>query len=54
MHKLSGVGGEPNIELIPYEKVAAGAYQDVQKRMPDLTKQREILGFDPRSRWRRA
>ena len=48
MHKLSGVGGEPNIELIPYEKVAAGAYQDVQKRMPDLTKQREILGFTPK------
>ena len=47
MHRLSGVGGEPNIELIPYEEVAAGAYQDVQKRMPDLTKQRQILGFTP-------
>lgn len=47
MHRLSGADGEPNIELIPYEKVAAGAYQDVQKRMPDLTKQREILGFTP-------
>ena len=47
MHRLSGVEGAPNIELIPYEKVAAGAYQDVHKRMPDLTKQREILGFEP-------
>ncbi len=37
--------GEPNIELIPYEKVAAGAYQDVQRRMPDLTQ----AARDPRS-----
>ena len=47
MHRLSGLGGEANIDLIPYDKVAAGAYQDVQRRMPDLTKQREILGFTP-------
>jgi len=47
MHRVSGVGGEPNIELVPYENVAAGAYQDVQRRKPDLTKQREILGFTP-------
>ena len=47
MHRLSGVGGEPNIELIPYEAFAAGDYQDVLRRIPDLTKQREILGFTP-------
>jgi UDP-glucose 4-epimerase len=47
MHRLSGLGGEPKIEFIPYDKVAAGAYQDVHKRVPDLTKQREILGFTP-------
>ena len=47
MHELSGMGGEPNIELVPYEKVAAGAYQDVHRRMPDLRKQRELLGFTP-------
>ncbi len=47
MHELSGVGGEPRIELIPYEKVGAGGYQDVLKRIPDLTKQRELLDFTP-------
>ena len=48
MHELSGVGGEPRIELVPYEQVGAGGYQDVLKRIPDLTKQRELLGFEPR------
>lgn len=46
MHELSGAGGEPQIELIPYEEVAPG-YQDVLKRIPDLSKQREILEFEP-------
>jgi UDP-glucose 4-epimerase len=47
MHELSGVGGEPNIEFVPYESFSRD-YQDVLRRVPDLTKQREILGFEPR------
>src|SRR5262245_12237469 len=46
MHELSGVGGEPNIELVPYESFSRD-YQDVLRRIPDLTKQGEILGFTP-------
>jgi UDP-glucose 4-epimerase len=46
MHELSGVGGEPNIEFVPYESFSRD-YQDVQRRVPDLTKQRELLGFIP-------
>ena len=46
MHELSGVGGEPRIEFVPYEQVAPG-YQDVMKRIPDLTKQRQLLEFTP-------
>ena len=33
-------------EFVPYEEVAPG-YQDVMKRIPDLTKQRELLEFTP-------
>ncbi len=44
MHELSGVGGEPNIELVPYESFSRD-YQDVLRRIPDLTKQKEILGY---------
>ena len=47
MHQLSGLDGEPRIEQVPYSQVAPGGYQDVQDRKPDLTKQRELLGFTP-------
>jgi len=45
MHELSGVGGEPKIEFVPYESFSRD-YQDVRRRIPDLTKQREILGYE--------
>jgi UDP-glucose 4-epimerase len=47
MHELSGVGGEPNIQLVPYESFSRD-YQDVLRRIPDLAKQRTILDFEPR------
>jgi UDP-glucose 4-epimerase len=46
MHELSGRGGEANIELIPYESFP-GSYEDVRRRIPDMTKSREVLGFEP-------
>jgi UDP-glucose 4-epimerase len=46
MHELSGRGGEPNIKFIPYESFSRN-YQDVLRRIPDLTKQRRILDFEP-------
>jgi UDP-glucose 4-epimerase len=46
MHELSGVGGEPKVKLKPYADFDRD-YQDVMRRIPDLTKQREILGFEP-------
>ncbi len=46
MHELSGVGGEPNIELVPYENFSRG-YQDVLRRIPALVRQREVLEFEP-------
>lgn len=36
----------PKIKLIPY--ATFGKYQDVMRRIPDLTKSREILGFEPK------
>ena len=47
MHELSGVDGPPQIDLIPYESFT-GSYEDVRRRVPDLTKSRELLGFDAR------
>lgn len=47
MHRVSGKPGEPRLNLIPYESFG-GNYQDVQRRVPDLTRQRELLGLEPR------
>lgn len=38
---------EPLIEFIPYKNFSRD-YEDVLKRVPDITKAREILGFEPR------
>src|SRR5581483_12445165 len=46
MHELSGVGGEPNIVLVPYASFTAD-YEDVRRRIPDLRKSRELLGYEP-------
>ena len=40
-------GDEPaKIKFIPYETF--GKYEDVMRRIPDITRAREILGFEPR------
>ena len=46
MHDLSGIGGPPQINYIPYEAFG-GEYEDVRRRIPDMTKSRELLGFEP-------
>lgn len=40
-------GDEPaRLSLIPYESF--GKYEDVQRRVPDITRARTLLGFEPR------
>ena len=40
-------GDEPaKIRIIPYESF--GKYEDVRRRIPDITRARELLGFEPR------
>jgi UDP-glucose 4-epimerase len=36
----------PKIKLIPYETF--GKYEDVMRRIPDITRARTLLGFEPR------
>lgn len=38
-------GQEPRIRKIPYETF--GRYQDVRRRIPDITKARTLIGFQP-------
>lgn len=42
---VQGEGAEPKLELVPYESF--GRYEDVMRRVPDLTRARELLGFEP-------
>ena len=46
MHELAGIGTPLQLDLIPYERFG-GSYEDVLRRVPDMTKSRELLGFEP-------
>jgi UDP-glucose 4-epimerase len=37
---------EPLLEVVPYERF--GKYEDVRRRVPDLTRARSLFGFEPR------
>ncbi|RLD07229.1 MAG: nucleoside-diphosphate sugar epimerase [Chloroflexi bacterium] len=43
---VRGEDDKPKIKLIPYETF--GKYEDVRRRIPDITRAREILGFKPK------
>lgn len=46
MHELSDSAEPARIELVSYESFG-GKYEDVQRRIPDMTKSRELLDFEP-------
>lgn len=43
---VRGDTDEPKIKLIPYSTF--GKYEDVMRRIPDITRARTLLGFEPR------
>lgn len=45
IHTVSGVSGEPNIEMIPYESFTGKKYEDVMRRVPDTTLAERVLDF---------
>jgi UDP-glucose 4-epimerase len=46
MHRLSGVPGDLNIRYVPYSALSKN-YEDVNRRVPDLTKMVRLLEFEP-------
>ena len=44
--RLCDKKGEPDLEFIPYAKFS-GKYEDVRRRVPDITKAKKLLGFSP-------
>ena len=41
-------GSQSKIDYIPYEKVYGPGFEDMQRRCPDISKLRELIGFEPK------
>jgi len=48
IQRLCGVGGPLPARLVPYDQIGNRRYQDVARRVPDLSKARRLLGYAPR------
>ncbi|MEM7309216.1 MAG: NAD-dependent epimerase/dehydratase family protein [Planctomycetota bacterium] len=42
-------GSSAEIMLVPYEEAYAEGFEDMRRRVPDLSKLRELVGFEPRT-----
>jgi len=45
---VSIAGSDSSIHTVPYEKVYAPGFEDLERRVPDLSRARETLGWAPR------
>jgi UDP-glucose 4-epimerase len=41
------VSSDSPVSLVPYERAYGQGYEDMRRRVPDNTKARELIGFDP-------
>ncbi len=41
-------GSKSKIELVPYEKAYGPGFEDMQRRVPDISKIKKILGWEPK------
>lgn len=47
IHRIADTGKPIKLKFVPFSEVF-GKYKDIMKRMPDLTKARDLLGFQPK------
>jgi UDP-glucose 4-epimerase len=47
VHELCDTSQPLNLKIVPYASFG-GKYEDVPRRIPDITRAREVLGFAPR------
>ncbi len=45
--KVAGQNGKPPLKFVPY-KSFSGKYEDVMRRIPDISKAKKLLGFEPK------
>lgn len=48
IHRLSGVKEELRLQFVPYDELNGKKYEDVMRRVPDLSKAGELLGYRAR------
>ena len=53
IHRIAKTGRPLKIKYVPFKDVF-GKYKDIQRRLPDLSKARRLLGFKPKVRLREA
>jgi len=53
IHQLANTGNELKINFIPFNTIF-GEYKDIMKRIPDLTKAKRLLGYEPKVNMRIA
>ncbi|MFI5348164.1 MAG: NAD-dependent epimerase/dehydratase family protein [Elusimicrobiota bacterium] len=53
IHRIAKTGRPLKIKYVPFKDVF-GKYKDIQRRLPDLSKARRLLGFRPKVRLREA
>ncbi len=41
-------GSSSTIEFIPYDKAYEAGFEDMPRRVPDLTKVRQLVGYEPK------
>ena len=40
-------GSSSKIQLIPYQDVYVGGFEDMPRRVPDINRARKLIGFEP-------
>ena len=41
------VGSGSKVRFVPYDEAYEEGFEDMQRRVPDTTRARELVGFDP-------
>jgi UDP-glucose 4-epimerase len=45
---ISQLGSSSSIEMIPYEDAYAPGFEDMQRRVPDISKIKSVIGWSPK------
>lgn len=45
---IARTGSSSPVKLVPYEEAYTGGFEDMQRRIPDISKIRELIGFIPK------